>query len=117
MAPNVVRDNDRAYGRVFTSLPESHGHSGSTDFSWIAMAKSVCGAFDRHSASRVLDRTLIFGEAHLRRVLSEYATYYNEVRTHLALGKDTPMGRAVQRSGNIIAIPILSGLHHHYVRI
>ena len=60
---------------------------------------------------------LIFSEAHLRRVLSEHATYYNEVRTHLALGKDTPMGRAVQRSGNIIAIPILSELHHHYVRI
>jgi hypothetical protein len=45
------------------------------------------------------------------------AAYYNEVRTHLALGKDAPPGRAVQRSGNIVAIPILSGLHHHYVRI
>jgi hypothetical protein len=42
---------------------------------------------------------------------------YNEVRTHLALGKDAPAGRAVQRSGAIVAIPILSGLHHHYVRI
>lgn len=42
--------------------------------------------------------------------------YYNVVRTHLALGSDAPKGRAVQRSGNIIAIPIISGLHHHYVR-
>jgi hypothetical protein len=41
----------------------------------------------------------------------------NEARTHLALGKDAPLGRAVQRSGTIVAIPILSGLHHHYVRI
>jgi hypothetical protein len=64
-----------------------------------------------------LDRMLIFGEAHLRQVLSAYATYYNDIRTHLALGKDTPRGRIVQRSGNIIAIPILSGLHHHYVRM
>ena len=48
---------------------------------------------------------LIFGEAHPRRVLSSYATYYNEVRTHIALGKDAPPGRAVQRSGDIIAIP------------
>jgi hypothetical protein len=39
-----------------------------------------------------------------------------EVRTHLALGKDAPLGRAAQRSGAIVAIPILSGLHHHYVR-
>ena len=64
-----------------------------------------------------LDRVLIFGEAHLRQILSSYAAYYNEVRTHLALGKDAPAGRAVQRSGAIVAIPILSGLHHHYVRI
>jgi hypothetical protein len=31
------------------------------------------------------------------------------VRTHLALGKDAPLGRAVQRSGVIVAILILSG--------
>jgi hypothetical protein len=34
----------------------------------------------------------------------------------LALGKDAPLGRAVQRPGAIVAIPILSGLHHHYSR-
>jgi hypothetical protein len=64
-----------------------------------------------------LDRMLIFGEAHLRRVLSAYAAYYNQARTHLALQKDAPLRRAVQRSGAIVAIPILAGLHHQYVRI
>ena len=64
-----------------------------------------------------LDQVLIFGEAHLRQILSSYAAYYNGVRTHLALGKDAPLGRAVQRTGVIVAIAILSGLHHHYVRI
>jgi phosphohistidine phosphatase len=29
--------------------------------------------------------------------------------------QDAPLGRAVQRSGVIVAIPILSGLHHQYV--
>jgi transposase InsO family protein len=64
-----------------------------------------------------LDRLLILGESHLRRVLASYAVYYNQMRTHLALGKDAPLGSAVQRSGVIVAIPILSGLHHQYVRI
>jgi transposase InsO family protein len=64
-----------------------------------------------------LDRMLIFSESHLRQTLSSYAAYYNQVRTHSALGKNAPLGRAVQRSGAIVAIPILSGLHHHYVRI
>jgi transposase InsO family protein len=64
-----------------------------------------------------LDHMLIFGEAHLRQVLSFYAEYYNEVRTHSGLGKDAPLSREVQRSGDLVAIPILSGLHHRYVRI
>src|SRR5262249_31010023 len=33
------------------------------------------------------------------------------------LQKDAPLHRAVQRSGVIVAIPILAGLHHQYVRI
>jgi hypothetical protein len=27
-----------------------------------------------------------------------------------------PLGRAIQRSGSIVAVPILGGLHHRYVR-
>ena len=37
-----------------------------------------------------LDHVLIFGERHLRRVLTSYSVYYNETRTHLGLGKDAP---------------------------
>jgi Integrase core domain len=38
-----------------------------------------------------LDRMLIIGMSHLRRVLASYAAYYNQVRTHLALQKDAPL--------------------------
>jgi transposase InsO family protein len=62
-----------------------------------------------------LDQILIFGEAHLRRVLASFAGYYNQTRTHLALQKDAPLRRAAQRSGRIVAIPVLSGLHHQYL--
>ena len=64
-----------------------------------------------------LDRMLIFGESHLRRVLASYTAYYNQARMHLALQKDAPLHRAIERSGFIVAIPILAGLHHQYVRI
>jgi hypothetical protein len=37
--------------------------------------------------------------------------------THLALQKDASLHRAIQRSGVIVAIPILAGLHHQYARI
>src|SRR5262249_2179451 len=54
---------------------------------------------------------VIFGEAHLRRILSAYV-YYNQTRTHLALNKDCPLERPIQRFGSVAAIPVLAGLHH-----
>jgi hypothetical protein len=43
--------------------------------------------------------------------------YYNEVRTHLSLGKDAPTSRRIQRAGDILCRRVLGGLHHQYVRI
>ena len=54
-----------------------------------------------------LDLVLVFGEAHLRQILSSYAAYYNEIRTHFALGKDAPLGRAVQRTGVHCSHPLI----------
>ena len=36
---------------------------------------------------------------------------------HLALAKDAPLVRPVQRFGQVTAKPILGGLHHQYCRI
>ena len=64
-----------------------------------------------------LDHLIVFGEAHLRGVLKAYASYYNEVRTHLSLDENAPYFRRAQKFGRIVAIPILGGLHHRYVRV
>jgi transposase InsO family protein len=113
----LVRDNDRAYGAAFRSRVRAMGIRDrpiSPGSPWQnPYVERLVGTVRREC----LDRVLVFGEAHLRQILSSYAVYYNEIRTHLALGKDAPLGRAVQRTGVIVAIPILSGLHHHYVRI
>jgi transposase InsO family protein len=64
-----------------------------------------------------VDHMVVLGEAHLRRILTKYAAYYNELRTHRSLNKDTPMHRAMQRVGSIVSTPVLGGLHHQYVRV
>ena len=64
-----------------------------------------------------LDHVIIFSERHLRRVLVEYSDYYNTMRTHRSLRKDTPTGRPVKRQGDIRAFAHLDGLHHSFVRI
>jgi transposase InsO family protein len=64
-----------------------------------------------------LDHLIVFGEAHLRRILGEYAAYYNALRTHRALNQDTPVHRSAQTIGAIKSRPVLGGLHHQYCRI
>jgi transposase InsO family protein len=62
------------------------------------------------------DHVVILSERHLRRVLRSYFAYYHGSRTHLALAKDAPEPRAIQYRGEIVAIPRVGGLHHHYER-
>ncbi len=64
-----------------------------------------------------LDHVIVANESHLRRVLGAYARYYNHSRTHLAIDKDAPFGRAVQLTGRINIVPHLGGLHNSFVRI
>jgi len=113
----LVRDNDRAYGHVFTSRVRAMGIRDrpiSPGSPWQnGIAERLIGTLRREC----LDQVVIFSEMHLRRILSAYAAYYNQARTHMALQKDPPLHRAVQRSGAIFAIPTLAGLHHQYVRI
>jgi hypothetical protein len=60
-----------------------------------------------------LDDVVVTAEASLRRTLTAYARYYNEVRTHRSLGKDVPQPRPIKLAGTIGARPVLGGLHHH----
>lgn len=64
-----------------------------------------------------LDHVIVLGEAHLRRVLKAYAEWYEQSRTHLALDKDAPEFRHTQAAGHVMRVPLLGGLHHHYVRV
>jgi transposase InsO family protein len=64
-----------------------------------------------------LDHLVVFDEAQLRRVLKNYASYYNQVRTHLSLDTNAPDFRHPQKLGRIAGISILGGLHHQYVRV
>jgi hypothetical protein len=56
------------------------------------------------------------GKRHLPPIM-KYATYYNEMWTHVSLGKDAPCTRLIERIGDVIAHPILGGLHHRYARL
>ena len=112
----MIRDRDGCYGQAVTKRLAAMGirdHPTARRSPWQnGHAERLIGSIRREC----LDHIVVFGEAHLRRILAAYAGYYNELRTHLSLGKDSPCRRQVQRLGQLTAQPILGGLHHQYCR-
>ena len=113
----VIHDHDRVYGTVvirrlramgIRDKPIAPGSPWQNGF-----AERLIGLIRREC----VDHMIVLGESHLRRLLTKYATYYNELRTHWSLNKDAPIHRAIQRVGSIVSTPVLGGLHHQYVRI
>jgi len=60
---------------------------------------------------------IVLGGSHLRRIMKNYVTYYNVVRTRLSLDKDSPIRRPVESMGCIVAQPMVGELHRRYARI
>jgi transposase InsO family protein len=113
----LIRDRDRVYGDIVTRRLRAMGIRDkpiAAGAPWQnGFAERLIGSIRRECA----DHIVVFSEAQLRRILQDYARYYNEIRTHRSLNKDAPVSRPVQRTGNIKSQPILGGLHHHYVRV
>jgi transposase InsO family protein len=114
---HLIRDRDRVYGAAamhrsramgIRDKPIAPGSPWQNGF-----AERLIGSIRREC----VDHVVVLGEAHLRRILTKYAAYYNELRTHRSLNKDAPIRRAIQLVGGIVSAPILGGLHHHYCRI
>jgi transposase InsO family protein len=114
---HLVRDRDASYGHLFTRRLQSLGirdRPTSPSSPWQnGYAERLIGSIRREC----LDHVVVFGERHLRHVLTCYMEYYNATRTHLTLGKDPPITRAIQSAGRVQCSPVLGGLHHQYVRI
>jgi transposase InsO family protein len=113
----LVRDNDRSFGHVFRSRVRAMGIRDRPIAPGSPWQNGIAERFIGSLRRECLDQVVIFSEMHLRRILSAYATYYNRARTHLALQKDAPLKRPIQRFGRVAAVPVLAGLHHQYVRI
>src|SRR6201981_2999512 len=113
----LIRDRDRVYDTMVTRRVRAMGirdEPNACGSPWQnCFAERLIGSIRREC----LDHFVILGEAHLRRILGAYATYYNVSPTHSPLEKEPPFSAPVQRAGSIHSHAILGGLHHHYVRV
>ena len=112
----MIRDRDRIYGAVVRRRLRAMGIRDKP----IAPASPWQNGFVERLIGSIrrecVDHIIVLDEAHLRRILKSYARYYNETSTHLALDKDAPVSRPVQRTGVVRSFAMLGGFHHHYAR-
>jgi transposase InsO family protein len=113
----MIRDRDCIYGAVVTRRLRAMGIRDKP----IAPASPWQNGFVEPMIGSIrrecVDHIIVLSEVHLCRILKFYARYYNGTRTHLALDKDAPVSRPVQRTGAVRSLGILGGLHHRYVRV
>jgi hypothetical protein len=102
---------------------------------WTAGAAHACAstkgerllrAISGNIRRECLDFMIPLGEKHLRRILAEWVTHYNQGRPHLSLGPGTPEPAAAYlplqghdrhslvQDCKVVARAVLGGLHHEY---
>jgi transposase InsO family protein len=88
---HLIRDRDGAFGPAYTRCVRAMGirdHPTAPRSPWQnGYVEHFIGSIRREC----VDHLVVFDEAHLRRVLKNYAPYYNRVRTHLSLDKNAPV--------------------------
>ena len=114
---HLIRDRDGAFGEIFKQRLHAMGirdRPTAPRSPWQnAYVERLIGSIRREC----LDHLIILDERHLRKLLREYADYYNGLRTHLSLNKDAPLGRPMQSHGVLRQLPHFGGLHHSFVRM
>ena len=118
MLSSTFRDRDGIYGLEFVQRATALGLEEkliTARSPWQnPFVERIIGSIRREC----LDHVIICNAQHLRRVLGDYFDYFHRHRTHRALNQDCPYPRPTEppERGNIIALPLLAGLHHRYSR-
>ena len=117
----LLRDNDGKYGARFAQVAEASGITVVRTPVRAPRANAIAERFLRSVRQECLDHLLLHGEGHLRRALGEYVAYFNRDRPHQGRGQAVPAPAGPPEpprldGGNVIAIPVLGGLHHTYRR-
>jgi putative transposase len=114
----LLRDRDSIYGSPFVQRVEGMGIQQnliSPRSPWQnPYVERLVGSIRREC----LDQVIVFNKRQLRQILKSYFEYYHRVRPHRSLSHDSPIPRPVESPdlGKVIEMPLLGGLHHHYLR-
>jgi putative transposase len=133
----LVHDNDAIYGQYRPPV-RAERNGGPCRYRchldrWLQEAMAITGIpipygapnasphverFMRTLRQEALDHFVFLSVAHLRRVVHAYVTYYNGAQPSQAIhsipAPYPELRDAPPAEGTIVALPVLSGLHHDY---
>lgn len=114
----LIRDNDGKYGARFSAVAETTGINVVKIPPRSPNLNPICERYLGSVRRECLDHVVILCNAHLRKVLTEYVQYFDTARPHQGLSQNIPgndgIGTLAEADGEVIAIPVLGGLHHDY---
>jgi len=117
----LVHDHDAKDGPAFGRLAAASAIEVIRTPLRAPRANAVCERFLGSVRRECVDHTLVLGERHLRRVLTEYVTYFNGDRPHQGIEQRAPASLGAtatppqtRTGGRVVAVPVLGGLHHAY---
>ena len=117
----LIRDRDTKYTAMFDAVLEADAIEIIKTPPRAPRANSICERLVGTLRRELLDRVLIVGPGHARRILGEYATHYNRHRPHQRLNQCSPNAVATTVPAVVspderrtICKPVLGGLIHEY---
>ena len=118
----LIRDNDTKFGSASARVAEDSGIKILRTAYRAPKMNALCERFLGSVRRECLDHLPILGEAHLRRAVRAYTTYFNKQRPHQGIAQRIPVARQTvptspERAGRVKALPVLGGLHHAYRRV
>jgi putative transposase len=113
----LIRDRDGKYGETFRRVAEGTNIDVLLTPVRAPQANAICERFWGSLRRECLDYFILLGERHLYRVVGEYVSYFNNARPHQGINQQIPSGRGCPSGeGEVVALPMLGGLHHDYRR-
>lgn len=114
----AVLDRDGKFGDEVTELLTATGMNPTRISPASPWQNGVAERWVGSCRREFFDHVIILNEAHLRRLIRDYVSYYHVDRIHDSLEKDTPAKRPVSskpdKSGCLVSLRRIGGLHHRY---
>ncbi len=113
----LIHDRDTKFGSAFDTVFTSEDVTIIRTPVRAPNANAFAERWVRSVREECLDKLLILGEEHLRRVLTAYVAYYNSARPHQGIDQQCPVRlESAALDGPVERRDILGGVLHDYYR-